>query len=214
VGRFITKDPIGYAGGDSDLYGYCLDDPVNGVDPEGLLPGLVSSLFSAGLYGAQELGRAGTMGAAHLVDWIGRKTNEDYGKDGPTATEGVRQAFDTVEDINTAMMGAAAAGDAAFHSPQLVRAAAPHARNVGTLLTRGSKSLVDSGKTAVEAGKSVALDPRTHIVGKSAMDFGTGALPGGPPESNAGMAGSVVGNTLQPTKHIKDGAEWVEKKLD
>jgi RHS repeat-associated protein len=36
VGRFITKDPIGYAGGDSDLYGYCLDDPVNGVDPLGL----------------------------------------------------------------------------------------------------------------------------------------------------------------------------------
>jgi RHS repeat-associated protein len=36
VGRFTTKDPIGYAGGDSDLYGYCLDDPVNGVDPWGL----------------------------------------------------------------------------------------------------------------------------------------------------------------------------------
>lgn len=28
--------PIGDAGGDPDWYGYCLDDPVNGVDPAGL----------------------------------------------------------------------------------------------------------------------------------------------------------------------------------
>ncbi|THB67103.1 MAG: hypothetical protein D6E12_09305 [Desulfovibrio sp.] len=36
VGRFTAKDPIGYRGGDSDLYGYCLDDPVNSIDPSGL----------------------------------------------------------------------------------------------------------------------------------------------------------------------------------
>jgi hypothetical protein len=29
-------DPLGDAGGDPDWYGYCLDDPVNGVDPLGL----------------------------------------------------------------------------------------------------------------------------------------------------------------------------------
>ena len=36
VGRWTAKDPIGFAGGDTDLYGYCLNDPVNLVDPEGL----------------------------------------------------------------------------------------------------------------------------------------------------------------------------------
>jgi RHS repeat-associated protein len=36
TGRFTAKDPIGYAGGNPDLYGYCLDDPVNLKDPEGL----------------------------------------------------------------------------------------------------------------------------------------------------------------------------------
>jgi RHS repeat-associated protein len=36
VGRWTAKDPIGFAGGDTDLYGYCLNDPVNWVDPEGL----------------------------------------------------------------------------------------------------------------------------------------------------------------------------------
>jgi RHS repeat-associated protein len=36
TGRFTALDPIGYAGGDSDLYGYCVDDPVNLADPWGL----------------------------------------------------------------------------------------------------------------------------------------------------------------------------------
>ncbi|WP_245628673.1 RHS repeat domain-containing protein [Salidesulfovibrio brasiliensis] len=36
TGRWTAKDPMGASGGDSDWYGYCLDDPVNGVDPSGL----------------------------------------------------------------------------------------------------------------------------------------------------------------------------------
>ncbi|GBC59946.1 hypothetical protein DENIS_0888 [Desulfonema ishimotonii] len=36
TGRWTAKDPIGFAGGDTDLYGYCLGDPVNWADPEGL----------------------------------------------------------------------------------------------------------------------------------------------------------------------------------
>jgi len=32
-----AKDPIRFAGGDVDLYGYCLNDPVNSFDPPGLL---------------------------------------------------------------------------------------------------------------------------------------------------------------------------------
>jgi RHS repeat-associated protein len=37
IGRWTAKDPIFFAGGDSDLYGYCLDDPVNMTDPLGFL---------------------------------------------------------------------------------------------------------------------------------------------------------------------------------
>jgi len=36
VGRWTAKDPIGFAGGDTDLYGYVLNDPVNWIDPFGL----------------------------------------------------------------------------------------------------------------------------------------------------------------------------------
>jgi len=35
TGRWTAKDPIGFSGGDIDLYGYCLNDPVNWVDPYG-----------------------------------------------------------------------------------------------------------------------------------------------------------------------------------
>jgi len=36
TGRFISKDPIGFAGGDANLYNYVLGDPVNWGDPWGL----------------------------------------------------------------------------------------------------------------------------------------------------------------------------------
>ncbi|WP_432735879.1 RHS repeat-associated core domain-containing protein [Maridesulfovibrio sp. FT414] len=36
TGRFTCPDPLGYAGGDVDVYGYCADDPVNFVDRVGL----------------------------------------------------------------------------------------------------------------------------------------------------------------------------------
>jgi RHS repeat-associated protein len=37
IGRWTAKDPILFAGGDTDLYGYCLTDPVNAIDPAGLI---------------------------------------------------------------------------------------------------------------------------------------------------------------------------------
>jgi RHS repeat-associated protein len=36
TGRSTATDPIGFAGGNIDLYGYCLNDPINLVDPIGL----------------------------------------------------------------------------------------------------------------------------------------------------------------------------------
>jgi RHS repeat-associated protein len=35
VGRWTAKDPIGFSGGDTNLYGYVVGDPVNLVDPSG-----------------------------------------------------------------------------------------------------------------------------------------------------------------------------------
>jgi len=36
TGRWTAKDPIGFAGGDTNLYGYVVNDPVDFIDPLGL----------------------------------------------------------------------------------------------------------------------------------------------------------------------------------
>lgn len=37
IGRWLSKDPILFAGGDTNLYGYVMQDPINFIDPSGLL---------------------------------------------------------------------------------------------------------------------------------------------------------------------------------
>ena len=36
IGRWLSKDPILFAGGDTNLYGYVMQDPINFIDPSGL----------------------------------------------------------------------------------------------------------------------------------------------------------------------------------
>jgi RHS repeat-associated protein len=37
AGRWTSKDPIGFGGGDPNLYAYVGGDPINAIDPEGLI---------------------------------------------------------------------------------------------------------------------------------------------------------------------------------
>ncbi|MBE0498407.1 MAG: RHS repeat-associated core domain-containing protein [Campylobacterales bacterium] len=47
TGKWTAKDPIGFDGGDTSLYGYVLNDPVNFIDPEGLwAPQAVLGLYA------------------------------------------------------------------------------------------------------------------------------------------------------------------------
>jgi RHS repeat-associated protein len=39
TGRWTAKDPIRFLGGDTNLYGYVLDDPINWIDPWDTLVG-------------------------------------------------------------------------------------------------------------------------------------------------------------------------------
>ncbi|MEM1159397.1 MAG: RHS repeat-associated core domain-containing protein [Pseudomonadota bacterium] len=59
AGRFLQDDPIGFAAGDTNLYAYTWNDPVNWTDPSGLNASAENSSVTA----AQNLGRAGALAA-------------------------------------------------------------------------------------------------------------------------------------------------------
>jgi hypothetical protein len=84
---------------------------VNGVDPLGLLVWFLP--FAVGMAGATAIGATGAYSSAKAADWLGEKTSKDYGKDKPTATEGVHDAMGKVIGINSGIVGAAGAAKAA-----------------------------------------------------------------------------------------------------
>jgi len=51
TGKWTAKDPIGFAGGDSNLYGYVMNDPVNLVDPDGRMAQFIPLLLRIGAMG-------------------------------------------------------------------------------------------------------------------------------------------------------------------
>jgi RHS repeat-associated protein len=63
LGRWTAKDPILFAGGDTNLYGYVSNDPVNWVDPWGLEPWYKNSRVRA----------VGSLGATKLAEHAATK---------------------------------------------------------------------------------------------------------------------------------------------
>ena len=52
IGKWTDKDPIDFKGGDLNLFGYVLGDPVNGMDPEGRVLHIIGGFFGGGITGA------------------------------------------------------------------------------------------------------------------------------------------------------------------
>ena len=69
TGKWTAKDPIGFNGGDTNLYGYVLGDPVNLVDPEGLSPSFSNCLSKciAQHYGIGAMGLAAGVSGLPIV---------------------------------------------------------------------------------------------------------------------------------------------------
>lgn len=89
-GRWLTRDPIGYAGG-INLYGYCVSSPVMQADPFGLNSSVDAYCrrypsFCAEL--AKDLGMAGGLGGAGAG-----AANQLNGPGGQSATEVIKQCL-------------------------------------------------------------------------------------------------------------------------
>jgi len=71
-GRYLESDPIGFAGGDPNLYVYLSNDPLNGIDPLGLAGGFnFSPLQGVEQFVSPETmqSRVGELLRQHIADW-------------------------------------------------------------------------------------------------------------------------------------------------
>ena len=81
TGKWTAKDPIDFDGGDTNLYGYVLQDPVNLVDPSGLIS---ITKLGFGLWTAYEL--------------------FNFFNDGKNYTSKSKQCIDNKPDLNTSSL--------------------------------------------------------------------------------------------------------------
>jgi RHS repeat-associated protein len=68
--RWTAKDPILFAGGNVDLYGYCLNDPVNLVDPYGY--SAVGDIYTGIVTAISEGAKGGVYSAKQAASDIGQ----------------------------------------------------------------------------------------------------------------------------------------------
>jgi RHS repeat-associated protein len=81
IGRWVSKDPILFGGGQTNLYVYAENDPVNRIDPSGLLGTYLGFTIGAGSPWAPILGALfGYSVPSGLSFSIGTFTNFDFSK--------------------------------------------------------------------------------------------------------------------------------------
>lgn len=49
LGRFVSEDPLGFNGGNTNVYGYVANSPTDFVDPSGQCPTCITAAIGAGL---------------------------------------------------------------------------------------------------------------------------------------------------------------------
>ncbi|MGZ3771974.1 MAG: RHS repeat domain-containing protein, partial [Bdellovibrio sp.] len=73
IGRWTSKDPILFNGGDTNLFGYVANDPINFIDPSGLKLNFTSSAAEATLRPVLEYLERSPAGAA-LIQQLDRSS--------------------------------------------------------------------------------------------------------------------------------------------
>jgi RHS repeat-associated protein len=132
AGRFITRDPIGFGGGDVNLYGYVSNNPVMNTDPSGLvLPQVAGAIIGTAIggttsfiaaYGSGARGwnlagqtaigmLTGAIGGALLNPYLAVGGGTVLGATGNFGSQLIESHY-TGEDINWTKVGISAAAGA------------------------------------------------------------------------------------------------------
>ncbi|SDK48826.1 RHS repeat-associated core domain-containing protein [Maridesulfovibrio ferrireducens] len=204
IGRFITPDPIGLAGGDVDIYGYCLDDPINFHD-------------RTGLAGKSEEKKEGAF--SKIVSGL-RKASTAIPKGLEGATEksikGIKKA--TVEGGKAAAealdKGADAAGEAVgktvdeFKKNKELQKYTEIALGAGALPIALASGIA-AGPAVSSAAASVATKIATTPGAQTVLDFAKGLNPfsgEAPKPSSPSEAAGIIGPYL--VKRIDELGAW------
>src|SRR5262249_44299789 len=88
TGRWISQDPIGFRGGDRNLYRYVSNSPVNYTDPSGQIVWFVPIVFGLAVAGLLAF-PSGAQGPAPGQGWVGTPVLDPV----PAVTEGFPVGF-------------------------------------------------------------------------------------------------------------------------
>ena len=93
IGRYLRSDPIGFFGGDVNLFAYVLNNPVNAIDPDGRavhwIVRFIYGRLAAALLNQADRGDDSTSWQQQMMD---------EGKDWDGNVE-MRELFDQIEEI-------------------------------------------------------------------------------------------------------------------
>ena len=108
TGRWTAKDPIGFKGGDNNVYGYALSNPVVNIDNNGLESVKEIAANSTNLVGtaiADPALLASSLAYLQSSEFTGKLTDQcmalkDYCKDDPNQASIVQDCFNMAENID------------------------------------------------------------------------------------------------------------------
>jgi RHS repeat-associated protein len=183
TGRFLAPDPLRFGGGDTNLYGYALADPVNLTDPSGqILDTILDIGFIA--YDLYKIGK-GLMNGCGVDPWDAAALGADvagalipFATGGGAAVRAGREATEGVYEVVT-REGLPYVGQ----SNNIDRRLAEHVRD-GKITQEAAdaarRSEVTGGKTAREVAEQRRINELTNGVGASDPGIANKVNPIGP----------------------------------
>jgi len=155
IGRWTAKDPALFYGGDTDLYGYCLNDPVNLVDPEGLVNWGAVGKGALATFGGGVSVAAGALASTTGIGAIGGVPAVLVGSAG--VGWGVSQMITGFLDNEMPFMGTKEAVIKGTTEPGLLQDQLLGINSLGNMLMTGRTAPTDIGKvnSAMQSGYSI-----------------------------------------------------------